>query len=287
MDQLDAFCLYLASERGLSQNTLSAYKSDLLPFLKTGEEITLKTILGYIARLSEKKYSTASISRFIVSIKMYAKFLVREKYLVKDPTLYLELPKKGNYLPSVLTPLEVSSLLNVYLGEDEISLRNQAIITTLYSTGLRVSELSSLNVFDLGFQDMRVVGKGGKERIVPIAEKALEVIDCYLSKRSIDKKDNPPLFLGKKGKRIDRQTIWQVIKKGGEAAGIKKTISPHTLRHSYATHLLEGGADIRIIQELLGHAHIATTDIYTHVSKKHLHTSFEKYHPRMKDECKL
>lgn len=287
MDQLDTFCLYLASERGLSQNTLSAYKSDLLPFLKTGEEITLKTILGYIARLSEKKYSTASISRFIVSIKMYAKFLVREKYLVKDPTLYLELPKKGNYLPSVLTPLEVSSLLNVYLGEDEISLRNQAIITTLYSTGLRVSELSSLNVFDLGFQDMRVVGKGGKERIVPIAEKALEVIDCYLSKRSIDKKDNPPLFLGKKGKRIDRQTIWQVIKKGGEAAGIKKTISPHTLRHSYATHLLEGGADIRIIQELLGHAHIATTDIYTHVSKKHLHTSFEKYHPRMKDECKL
>jgi integrase/recombinase XerD len=195
-----------------------------------------------------------------------------------DPTIYLESPKIWQLIPEVLTQEEVSRLLEAPDKESAEGVRDGAILQVIYASGLRVSELCQLNIGDLSDEQVRVVGKGRKERIVPIAKSAVAAVDEYLVR--FRQEGDGPLFLSRRGKRIDRITVWERVKFYAKKVGITKVISPHTLRHSFATHLLENGADLRLIQEMLGHANVGTTDRYTHVSHKHLHDAFAKFHPR-------
>ncbi|MES2121189.1 MAG: tyrosine-type recombinase/integrase, partial [Chlamydiota bacterium] len=196
-----------------------------------------------------------------------------------DVTLHLDSPKMWQLIPEVLTVSEVNALLHAPNPEEFAGARDQAVLLVLYASGLRVSEVCGLNLQDVDDQVVRVKGKGGKERIVPIAQVATSAIDHYLV-RFRKESDFPALFVTEKNRRIDRTLVWKRVKFYAKAAGIQKSISPHTLRHSFATHLLENGADLRVIQEMLGHANIATTDRYTHISTQHLADAFNAFHPR-------
>ena len=211
---------------------------------------------------------------------MLFRFIKKEGGISSDPSVLLDSPKLWQLIPEVLTESEVNRLLEMPDLNTEEGTRDRAILETFYATGIRVSELCSLNIYDVGDSEVRVIGKGGKERVVPIGEEALNAIDRYLSEYRNEKGDNLPLFLSKKGKRMRRESVWERIKTYAYSAEITKTISPHSLRHSFATHLLDHGADLRIIQELLGHSDIGTTDRYTHLSKKRLFDAFDKFHPR-------
>lgn len=286
---IDDFLSYLQAEKGLSQNTCIAYGQDLTMLLdlvkKKGisslEGIQEETILEFLSLLNIQGYAASSRSRILVSIKMWFRFLKQEKILKREMTEHLDSPKIELLIPSVLTIAQVDLLLQAPDKETHLGVRDRALLQVLYASGLRVSEVCSLNIQDVDDTVVRVRGKGGKERLVPIAQSAVKSIDDYLVKfrSSIDGKEEA-LFLNQKGKRIDRVTIWKRIKVYAKIAGISKPISPHTLRHSFATHLLENGADLRVIQEMLGHASIATTDRYTHVSMRHLSAAFDTFHPR-------
>ena len=279
-ESIEAFLSYLGSEKGLSKNTLQAYRRDVESFIRylQGRAATEDDFLGFLRLVKDKGLASSSICRFLVSLKVFFRFLKKEGWLLKDPTIHLDSPKLWQLIPEVLTVQEVTRLLAQPHPESLIGARDKAILEVLYASGLRVSELCGLNIQDVGDEAIRVRGKGSKERIVPIALSALKSIDYYIGKFREDQQE--ALFLGVKGKRIDRITVWLRVKLYGKKAGILKEISPHTLRHSFATHLLENGADLRVIQELLGHSHIGTTDRYTHISHKHLHEAFEKFHPR-------
>lgn len=283
---LQDFLNFIGSERGLALHTIEAYERDLRRFLsviekKNLEAVTQEEIISFIQQMKEKGYASSTLSRSLVAIKVFFRFLKREKLIVKDPTTLIESPKLWQLIPEVLTEREIAALLKQPEVDSEIGARDRAILEMLYATGMRVSELCSLNVHDVDDQTVRVKGKGGKERIVPIAAVAIEALDHYLSYRvEVKKLKDLPLFLTKKGKRIGRTQVWARIKHYGKAAKIEKVISPHTLRHSFATHLLDHGADLRVIQELLGHADISTTDRYTHLSNKHLYQAFDQFHPR-------
>ncbi len=275
---LDQFIEYIAAERGLSINTLHAYSSDIRLFLKGQkgcEEVSDRDLFAFMERLKKEGYHQNSIARIWTSLKLFLRFLEKEGVLKANVAELWESPKLKAALPTVLTEDEVRVLLegcgNVF---------DRAILEFLYATGIRVSELCNLNLFDVDETTLRVKGKGGKERIVPIALRTVQVLDQYLLKRKKEIRENPPLFINNRGKRISRQFVWTLVKLYAEKAGINKQVSPHTLRHSYATHLLENGADLRIIQELLGHSNISTTDRYTHISNKHLRSAFDKFHPR-------
>ena len=275
---LDQFIEYIAAERGLSINTLHAYSSDIRLFLKGQkgcEEVSDRDLFAFMERLKKEGYHQNSIARIWTSLKLFLRFLEKEGILKANVAELWESPKLKAALPTVLTEDEVRVLLegcgNVF---------DRAILEFLYATGIRVSELCNLNLFDVDETTLRVKGKGGKERIVPIALRTVQVLDQYLLKRKKEIRENPPLFINNRGKRISRQFVWTLVKLYAEKAGINKQVSPHTLRHSYATHLLENGADLRIIQELLGHSNISTTDRYTHISNKHLRSAFDKFHPR-------
>jgi integrase/recombinase XerD len=214
---------------------------------------------------------------------MYFRFLRKEGLLDYDPTLHLQPPKLWQKIPDVLTEEEVERLLQAPNLETLIGLRDKAFLEVLYGSGLRVSEVCTLNLYDIKEQSIRVVGKGSKERVIPIAKVAVKAVDEYILKDHrghIKDKQGEPLFLTVSRKRIDRVTIWARVKYYAKIIGLTKTISPHSLRHSFATHLLNHGADLRVIQELLGHADIATTDRYTHISKERLLKSFHDHHPR-------
>jgi integrase/recombinase XerD len=214
----------------------------------------------------------------LMTLKVFFRFLVQEEKLGKDVTALLSAPKVWQLIPEVLTVEEVEALLRA-----AVDVRDRAILYTMYASGLRASEVCALNFFDVQEEKVLVQGKGGKERVVPIAKVATEAIEVYIQawEGSWGKCErSSPLFLSKRGKRLDREMIWRIVKKYAELAGIRKNISPHTLRHSFATHLLENGADLRIIQEMLGHKDISTTDRYTHISKRHLKNAFENFHPR-------
>lgn len=275
------FISYLASERGLSKHTIESYQRDLVQFSqliqKNWDQITENEILLFLNELKSKQYASSSICRALVTIKVFFRFLKRERYINQDVTFYLDSPKIWQLIPEVLSCEEVERILNM---PDETlgGIRDKAILQLLYASGLRVSELCSLNITDVDDTFVRVKGKGGKERMVPVAKSAIVALDLYLSHPR--DQDEPALFLTSRGKRIDRIEVWRRIKLYAKKAGIMKNISPHTLRHSFATHLLENGADLRIIQEMLGHANIGTTDRYTHISNKHLKTAFESFHPR-------
>lgn len=288
-NNIDDFISYIASEKGLSVNTIESYKRDIITFAEYLHENNVEKfnnvdqdhIINFLTLLKKSKYSASTISRMLISIKVLFRFLKREKLILSNVTLYLDNPKLWQLIPEVLSMKEVDRLLEIS-HKTPMGSRDKAILEVLYACGLRVSELCALEICDVDDQFVRVMGKGGKERLVPIGKRALNAIDDYLYsfRDQYDSEKQKALFLTKSGRRIDRVTIWRMIKLYVWKAKINKKVSPHTLRHSFATHLMENGADLRIIQELLGHADIKSTDRYTHLNYKNLKRAFEAFHPR-------
>ncbi len=290
---IEAFLNYLSVERGLSRNTIAAYQDDLknyAAFIESrGIQVLSKTsrtdISDFMFSEKERGIAPTSIARRLAAIKSFYRFLVRERILSADPTALVDTPKLWNRIPDTLSVNEVELLLSQPDAKDAQGIRDKAILETLYATGMRVSEavnLKSSNVnFDIGF--LRCIGKGNKERVIPLGKKAIACIRAYLDDaRGVlaHGKENDFLFVSRLGGKISRQSFWKIIKKYARQAGIKKAIRPHALRHSFATHLLERGADLRSVQEMLGHSNISTTQIYTHVNKDRLKTIHKTYHPR-------
>lgn len=281
------FLSYLASEKGLSSHTIAAYRRDLLLFFhflgtRALKEASQEDLVNFLLKLQSLGYKETSTARTLMALRSFFKFLKQEKKIAHNPTLYLEHPKLWKLIPEILTYKEVEALFQGPNREEEGGARDLAILEVLYASGLRVSELCQLNLTDVDETFVRVRGKGGKERVVPIGKKALLAIDHYLGNFRTGKEEakEAPLFVTEGGKRVDRGLVWQRVKFYAKKVGITKRISPHTLRHAFATHLLENGADLRVIQEMLGHANIATTDRYTHVSDQHLQRAFDAFHPR-------
>ena len=287
---LDDFLSYIASEKGLRPSTIEAYGRDISTFLsfidkkeiKSADDIIKEDCILFFEKLQKDAFASSSIARHLVSLKVFFRFLKKEKWIEVDPTLFLDTPKIWQLIPDVLSLEEIERLFSLPDPSTYLGARDLAILKMMYASGLRVSELCSLSIYDVSDDTVRVKGKGGKERVVPIAKQAITALDHYLcSFRDSDKIEHDvALFLSQKGKRINRIEVWRRIKMYAKKAGIKKNISPHTLRHSFATHLLENGADLRVIQEMLGHASIATTDRYTHISHKHLKEAFDAFHPK-------
>ncbi|MDE3055700.1 MAG: tyrosine recombinase [Verrucomicrobiota bacterium] len=280
------FLHYLRVEKGVSPHTLTAYRNDLRlleRFLASAswQEVTEEKLWNFLGLLQERAYATASICRITVSLKLFFRFLKQEGLIEEDLGAFLDLPKVWQRIPEVLSRAEVERLLNAPAGEEFVVLRDRAILELLYATGMRVTELCLCNIGDVTDKCVIVHGKGSKERQVPVGKKALAAIDAFLlSSRGEVKEHKAPLFITRKGKRIDRVTVWRRVQFWADQAEIRKKISPHTLRHSFATHLLEGGADLRVIQELLGHEEISTTDRYTHLRKDLVQRAFDTFHPR-------
>lgn len=287
------FINYLSAERGLAQNTLESYGRDLRQFqaFLTNEHLDLvkqanrAAIFSYLQNLQLKGRAVSTISRNLAAIKSFYQFLVREKYIDKDPSANLESPKLEKRLPKILSVAEVEELLKQPNSFLPTGMRDRAMLELLYATGIRVSELISLNIsdvnLDMGY--LKCYGKGAKERIVPVGSIAVKCVQEYINKgrpKLIRTYDEPALFVNHHGNRLTRQGFWKIIKKYAQEAHINKDITPHTLRHSFATHLLENGADLRSVQEMLGHADISTTQIYTHVTRNHLKEVYDKTHPR-------
>lgn len=286
---INDFCTYILSERGLSLHTCEAYRRDLECFqdrlhqlnLSQWEEIKQEHILDFLSCKHNVAAAPASISRALIAIKVFFRFLKREGIVKNDIAFLLETPKIWQLIPDILSLDEIERLLNQPDTSKKKGARDRAILEVLYACGIRVSELCQLKLHDVDDIFIRVKGKGGKERTVPIGKKAIAAIDRYLHFRNTPSKENAEaLFLGKGNKHIQRFTVWKLVKDYARQAGITKTIFPHTFRHSFATHLLDNGADLRVIQELLGHANINSTDRYTHISCSHLQEAFNAFHPR-------
>lgn len=291
---IDDFISYLSVERGLSVNTQSAYRQDLKKYTaflhKRGitdlKATKKKDILDFIMHLKKKGLAPASIARIVAAVKGFYRFLVMERRIPEDITSIMESPKLWQKLPEVLSLDEVEIILKKPNLRDRLGIRDKAELELMYATGMRVSEIINLKTadvnLDVGFIKCR--GKGQKERIIPLGKSADRAIRRYLDKvrPKLLKKSKPSdyLFLSIRGQRMSRQNFWKMIKKYLKLSRIKKDVSPHTLRHSFATHLLERGADLRIVQEMLGHASISTTQIYTHINKERLKSIHRKYHPR-------
>lgn len=287
----DQFFNYLKVERGLSGNTIQAYSSDLTSYLRFLEgrgigvlEVTRENLSAYLLTLS-RTISPRSLARNLSSIRGFYRFLVAEGRLDSNPARLQEAPRLPRRLPGTLSLNEVDRLLSQPDPSTPTGLRDRAMLEVLYATGLRVSELIHLKVFDINMEAgfLRTVGKGSKERLVPIGAKALAAVKEYLQfgRAPLVKGVNPPfLFLNGRGKSMTRQGFWKIIGAHGRKASIRRKISPHSLRHSFATHLLEGGADLRSVQLMLGHADIATTQVYTHVTRERLKQIHEQFHPR-------
>jgi len=290
---LDHFLNYLTVERGLSANTLDAYGRDLARYLdfieKAGvarpDEIAPSLVLRFLGQLKEAGLSARSRARALVSLRMFHKFLLAEKLATVNPTARVEAPRSMQALPHTLSPTEVERLLAAPAGEDVFACRDRAMLELLYATGLRVSELVGLKLEDLQLEVgyLFAFGKGSKRRIVPLGETAIFEVRCYLADSRPFLARDPAslhLFLNRAGRGLTRQGFWKIIKRRAREAGISKNITPHTLRHSFATHLLENGADLRAVQTMLGHADISTTQIYTHVTRERLRRIHEQFHPR-------
>lgn len=292
-EYLDLFLNYLVVEKGLSKNTLEAYGRDLslyLDFLAkrkhiNPENVTALDVVEHVRRLGDSGLAPRSRARALSAIRMFHRFLMVENYSVSNPTAIIEAPKAVNRLPEVLSGREVESLLATVQGDGTFEVRDRAMLEVLYATGLRVTELVTLKSRDVNIDAgyLLTMGKGEKERLVPIGESARKAVAEYLAgiRIMLDRKgDNEYLFLSRLGCKMSRQAFWNIIKKRSGAAGIRKNISPHTLRHSFATHLLENGADLRSVQIMLGHADLSSTQIYTHVTRERLKKIHEQFHPR-------
>ncbi len=286
---------FLRLERGLSQNTVLAYRQDLEQFSKVFSskqpaEVTRGDILDHLMNLRDRKLAPSSVGRKLVAIKVFFRFLLGQGLIKNDPSGVIESPRLMKGLPDVLDVEEVGRLLNTAAPDKRKkrqgkTVRDRALMELLYASGLRVSEASGLKITDLNSEAgfLRCMGKGGKERVVPVGSHALKWIRTYLAESRPGfnpKPDSRQIFLNRSGGPLSRVSIWSIIKQYALAARIKKRITPHTMRHSFATHLLEAGADLRVVQELLGHSSIATTQIYTHVDRARLKAIHSKFHPR-------
>lgn len=282
---------YLDVEKGLARNSIQSYQRDLRHFGHFLQEHEIETeqverliIVRYFQTLRNSGISARSVARTLAALRGFFRFLVAERHLERDPTENIENPKLWSNLPKTLQPEDVEALLAAPDRSTEIGLRDHAMLELLYATGLRVSELVAVRIEDLvldaGF--MRTIGKGSKERIVPFGDRARDAIITYIEngRSRFERRDSPYLFLTNRGKPPTRQSVWQRIAKYARDAGIRSPISPHMLRHSFATHLLENGADLRSVQMMLGHSDISTTQIYTHISKARLQRIYEQFHPR-------
>ncbi len=293
-DLIDSFLNYLFVERSLSKNTIVSYRHDLVKYagylenskISSLSDTSSKNIGDFMFSLKDAGLSSTSIARNLAAIKVFYRFLVRERLLKADPTSILDSPKLWKRIPDALSLQEVGALISAPDIRHPQGIRDNSVLELMYATGLRVSEAVNLKVSDLnmdvGF--LRCIGKGSKERIVPLGREAIKAVERYLEKVRPKLLKNSPdtgvLFLSRLGKKISRQSFWKMIKRYAIKAGIKKDIRPHTLRHSFATHLLERGADLRSVQEMLGHADISTTQIYTHVDRNRLKSIHKMYHPR-------
>ncbi len=291
---LEKFRNHMVVERNLSANTVDAYTRDIAEFLSAVEAkwqsspsaVNRDDVLDFLGDLRDAGLSSASIARKLVAIRMFFRYSAAEKYLNEDVTAILEGPRLWRTLPDFLSPAEVDRLLAVFpnTAAEPLTQRNRTMLELMYSCGLRASEAAALKVSDVDFDStlLRVTGKGGKTRTVPAGSVAMQLLKRYVNevRPALVVGGAAELFLSRSGKKLDRERIWQVVKYAAAQAGIAKTIHPHTLRHSFATHLLANGADLRVIQELLGHSDIATTEIYTHVDTGGLLATHHKFHPR-------
>lgn len=308
--EVDSFLNYLSVEKGFSANTLAAYRNDLVQFCDFltaraeesplwAEEDPVVTpdgidwasipkmrILSFVMSLKDKQYASSTVARKVAAIKSFFHFLVAEGTIKNDPTENLDSPKVGKSLPRTLSAEEVDDLLEqpARLSSPE-ALRDKAMLELLYATGMRVSELTSLNCEDISLSSgyVRCIGKGNKERLVPVYPQALKAVEDYLSEGRPQLSRSPgelALFLNHRGDRLTRQGFWLIVKSYAKQAGVPEDITPHTLRHSFATHMLNSGADLRSVQELLGHANISTTQIYTHLTADRLRQVYDEAHPR-------
>lgn len=296
-DEVKEFLIFLKLEKAVSPNTLSAYGADLEKLLTYFEEkqiyispkdVDLKTLENFLLHISTENLSARTQARLISGIRAFFRFLLIEDKIETDPTELLEFPKIGRKLPDVLTIHEIDAMeAAIDLSKPE-GHRNKAIIETMYSCGLRVSELVSLKFSDTFFDELfiRIIGKGNKERLVPISPKAIREIkyyqENYRNHLPVKRIHEDFIFLNRNGRPLTRVMVFTIIKQLAQAAGIHKNVSPHTLRHSFATHLIEGGADLRAVQEMLGHESILTTEIYTHIDREYLREAIIQFHPRGK-----
>ena len=289
---LSDFLAWAQLERGLSQNTVQSYESDLIQcscFLyqqgsPNWQSVSLEQVSGWISSLTKDGYAVASLSRKLSALRMFARYLIGEGKLTNDFTELLSNPRKGRFLPHALSIEEMESFLDAPDLNTPLGKRDRAIFEVMYGSGLRVSEVSSVmvNAVDLEEGFARIFGKGAKERIVPVGREAVQAIRNYLhGGRPHLTKDGSggELFLSKRGTPISRKMIWVLVKEYAQRAGIEKNVTPHGLRHSFATHLLMGGADVRAVQEMLGHADVGTTQIYTHIESQRLQEEHSNFHP--------
>ncbi|NOU46637.1 MAG: site-specific tyrosine recombinase XerD [Bacteroidales bacterium] len=289
------YIAFLKMEKSLSENTIDAYSRDLSLFKQflsnSNIDFDLKKIkkddIGlFIKQLYDLGFSAYSQARILSGLKSFFNYLILEQLIDNDPTTLISSPRLGRKLPEVLSAVEIEMMLdNIDLSQKN-SFRNKTIIETMYGCGLRVSELTDLKISNIFQQEgfIRVVGKGDKERLVPIGDHTLSLINRYINDErvqiSVDRRATDIIFLTSRGKGLSRQMVFLIVKQLADNAGIKKTISPHTFRHSFATHLLEGGADLRAVQQMLGHASITTTEIYTHIDREFLRDTILSFHPR-------
>ena len=291
---IDNFINYIASEKGLSRNTISSYSTDLKRFsdflhgagITDVFGITTDRILDFLKSLKTSRLSSSSVIRYQVTIRNFFRFMLKEGVLKKDPVHILELPKRDRKLPQVMNESEVESLLNSpsLIQDKKRQIRDKAMFEVMYATGLRVSELvgMTLNSIEMTVGFIKVKGKGSKERIVPIGDAAKEAVAHYLEegRPAFLRRTTDALFLTQQGEAFSRQGFWKLLKTYLKKTNITKHVTPHTLRHSFATHLLEHGADLRSVQLMLGHSDISTTQIYTHINTEMLKRIYDKYHPR-------
>lgn len=291
---IDRFMEHLVVERGLSDNTRAAYRSDLAQFagyladrgVAQINAVTRDHVTEFLLSRKRNRVSARSLARQLAALRVFCRFLVRDKLLVVDPTQRIDSPKLWRSLPGTLRYDEVTALLSAPKTDTRLGLRDKTMLELMYASGLRVSEVCRLKMADINIEGgfLRTTGKGNKERLVPVGKTALEWIQRYLAGTrgsfGPGATAHGELILSTRGKPISRKTVWVIVKKYARQAGIATRITPHTLRHSFATHLLENGGDLRVIQELLGHADIATTQIYTHVDQTRLKETHYRFHPR-------
>ncbi len=297
---IQEFLDYLIAEKGCSENTVAAYRNDLTQFHEyvqaaghpAGEAgwsgVSRECLIGYILSLKDREYASATVARKVAAVKSFCHFLLRAGVLVDDPASELDSPKVKKRLPQTLSPEDVDRLLAMpaQQGDSPKALRDAALLEVLYATGMRVSELAQLTLddVDLAAGTVRCVGKGSKERVMPLYPQAQEALRTYIANGrpallGADR-GQQALFLNPRGEQLTRQGLWLIIKRYAKELGIEDRVTPHTLRHSFATHMLNGGAGLREVQKLLGHANISTTQVYTHVSRDHLHEVYDTAHPR-------
>ncbi|MFA5374296.1 MAG: site-specific tyrosine recombinase XerD [Dehalococcoidia bacterium] len=298
-DLVKAFLDYLAIEKGFSANTVGAYRNDLdqlagfiegmasaKGFKAEWLSVDRNLLINYIIDLKDRNYSSATVARKVASVKSFFAFLVAERKIQNDPTENISSPKVNKSLPKPLSLAEIDILLaEPAKSSTPEAMRDVAMFELLYASGMRVSELMDLNINDINLKAgfVRCLGKGSKERIIPIHDRAVRSVKEYISEARphlLKGKEEQALFLNRRGDRLTRQGFWLILKGHAKSAGIKKVVTPHTLRHSFATHILNGGADLRAVQELLGHANISSTQIYTHLTSEHVRHAYDKAHPR-------